>query len=230
MEGIEYITTKNGGVIKLPPGFRFHPTDEELVVQYLRRKVASLPLPATVIPEINLWKYNPWELHVGGGEGERYFFTTLEDVKHLRRNKSIRTTDSGFWKTKGKSKPIFASRGAKIVGMKRSFVFHQQEKKRSHKINASRTSWIMEEYRLPTEVDAVSFYMRMNAAMVTGLLPLQMKDWVVCKIFQKDSSKRMDKEKKVRDSNNYLVPSPSLSSCLTDLDEEREKEEEEISS
>jgi No apical meristem (NAM) protein len=63
MEGVEYITTKNGGVIKLPPGFRFHPTDEELVTQYLRKKVASLPLPAAVIPEINLWKYNPWDLH-----------------------------------------------------------------------------------------------------------------------------------------------------------------------
>lgn len=63
MEGVEYITTKNGGVIKLPPGFRFHPTDEELVTQYLRRKVASLPLPATVIPEINLRKYDPWDLH-----------------------------------------------------------------------------------------------------------------------------------------------------------------------
>jgi hypothetical protein len=53
-----------------------------------------------------------------------------------------------------------------------------------------------------------------------------MKDWVVCKIFQKDSSKRVDKEERVQESNNNLVPSLSLSSCLTDLDEEREKEEE----
>lgn len=58
-----------------------------------------------------------------------------------------------------------------------------------------------------------------------------MKDWVVCKIFQKDSSKREDKEERVQDSNNYSVPSLSLSSCLTDLDnKERENEEEEISS
>lgn len=54
-----------------------------------------------------------------------------------------------------------------------------------------------------------------------------MKDWVVCKIFQKDSSKRVDKEERVQGSNNCLVPSLSLSSCLTDLEEEREKEEEE---
>jgi hypothetical protein len=53
-----------------------------------------------------------------------------------------------------------------------------------------------------------------------------MKDWVVCKIFQKDSSKRVDKEERVQVSNKKSVPSSSLSSCLTDLDEEREKEEE----
>lgn len=49
-------------VIKLPPGFRFHPTDEELVVQYLRRKALSYPLPAAIIPEIDLLKFNPWDL------------------------------------------------------------------------------------------------------------------------------------------------------------------------
>jgi len=48
--------------IQLPPGFRFHPSDEELIVHYLRNKVASSPLPASFITEIDLYKYNPWEL------------------------------------------------------------------------------------------------------------------------------------------------------------------------
>lgn len=50
------------GVVRLPPGFRFHPTDEELVVQYLKRKVFCCPLPASIIPEIGLSKYDPWDL------------------------------------------------------------------------------------------------------------------------------------------------------------------------
>lgn len=45
-----------------PPGFRFHPSDEELIVHYLQKKVTSHPLPASVIAEIDLYKYNPWEL------------------------------------------------------------------------------------------------------------------------------------------------------------------------
>lgn len=46
----------------LPPGFRFHPTDEELVGYYLKRKVEGLEIELEVIPEINLYKFDPWEL------------------------------------------------------------------------------------------------------------------------------------------------------------------------
>lgn len=49
-------------VLRLPHGFRFHPTDEELVVQYLRRKVHSSPLPASIIPEVDVFKSDPWNL------------------------------------------------------------------------------------------------------------------------------------------------------------------------
>ena len=51
----------NGG-IKMPIGFRFHPTDEELVVHYLKRKASSLPLPASVIPEFDVFETDPWSL------------------------------------------------------------------------------------------------------------------------------------------------------------------------
>ncbi|MBA0838257.1 hypothetical protein Goarm_010330 [Gossypium armourianum] len=52
----------NSSEIQLPPGFRFHPSDEELIVHYLKNKVTSNPLPASIIAEIDLYKYNPWEL------------------------------------------------------------------------------------------------------------------------------------------------------------------------
>lgn len=44
------------------PGFRFHPTDEELVGFYLRRKVEKKPLRIELIKEINIYKYDPWDL------------------------------------------------------------------------------------------------------------------------------------------------------------------------
>ena len=59
MEKLNFV--KNG-VLRLPPGFRFHPTDEELVVQYLKRKAYSCPLPASIIPEVDVCKADPWDL------------------------------------------------------------------------------------------------------------------------------------------------------------------------
>ena len=44
------------------PGFRFHPTDEELVVHYLCRKVARQQLPVPIIAEVDLYKFDPWDL------------------------------------------------------------------------------------------------------------------------------------------------------------------------
>ena len=52
---------------QLPPGFRFRPTDEELVVQYLRRKAFGVPLPAAVISVVrDLYSLDPWDVVVPG--------------------------------------------------------------------------------------------------------------------------------------------------------------------
>lgn len=46
----------------LPPGFRFHPTDVELVEYFLKRKVDGLQIELEVIPVVDLYKFDPWEL------------------------------------------------------------------------------------------------------------------------------------------------------------------------
>lgn len=52
----------NGGqqaMMKLPIGFRFRPTDEELLLHYLARKALSLPLPAPVILDFDVFTSRP---------------------------------------------------------------------------------------------------------------------------------------------------------------------------
>lgn len=44
------------------PGFRFHPTDEELVGFYLRRKVEKKPISIEIIKQTDIYKYDPWDL------------------------------------------------------------------------------------------------------------------------------------------------------------------------
>lgn len=48
--------------LSLPPGFRFYPTDEELLVQYLRRKIAGHHFALQIIADIDLYKFHPWDL------------------------------------------------------------------------------------------------------------------------------------------------------------------------
>lgn len=44
------------------PGFRFHPTDEELVSFYLRGKVEKRGIRLGLIKQMDIYKHNPWEL------------------------------------------------------------------------------------------------------------------------------------------------------------------------
>lgn len=51
-----------GSATALAPGFRFHPTDEELVSYYLKRKVSNKPVRFNAIAEVDIYKQEPWEL------------------------------------------------------------------------------------------------------------------------------------------------------------------------
>ncbi|KAE8730299.1 putative glycerophosphodiester phosphodiesterase [Hibiscus syriacus] len=78
MEGQNFVVN---GVVKMPIGYRFRPTDEELEVHYLKRKALNLPLPASVIPEFDVMQTNiivniVW---VSGDVKEnKYFFNKSE--------------------------------------------------------------------------------------------------------------------------------------------------------
>lgn len=53
---------KRDDLMELPPGFRFHPTDEELITHYLCRKVIDSSFSAIAIGEVDMNKVEPWEL------------------------------------------------------------------------------------------------------------------------------------------------------------------------
>ena len=46
----------------LPPGFRFHPTDEELILHYLRNRAANAGCPVDIIADVDIYKFDPWDL------------------------------------------------------------------------------------------------------------------------------------------------------------------------
>ncbi|KAJ8461052.1 hypothetical protein OPV22_033978 [Ensete ventricosum] len=219
------------GVLRLPPGFRFHPTDEELVVQYLKRKVLCCPLPAAVIPEINLSKYDPWDLP-GEGDGERYFFS-LREATYPNGSRSNGATLSGYWKATGKDRPVVASGSNEVVGMKKVLVFHRGKPPRG-----SRTEWIMHEYRCLAACETRGFSFAQRKNFVHSCMRQTKEDWVVCRIFEKrakmleagNNTSRSYNDGRVRIGHVEFLDvqrsssSSSSSSCVTDLSSEEGEE------
>ncbi|KAJ8899899.1 hypothetical protein K2173_019602 [Erythroxylum novogranatense] len=166
--------TKVSSEFQLPPGFRFHPSDEELIVHYLKNKVTSRPLPASIIADIDLYKYNPWELPkkaLFGGE-EWYFFTP-RDRKYPNGARPNRTASAGYWKATGTDKPIFSSNGKLNIGVKKALVFYKGRPPKGVK-----TDWIMHEYRL-LELDTMLLNPKKKG-------PMRLDDWVLCRVRQKN--------------------------------------------
>ncbi|KAL3645969.1 hypothetical protein CASFOL_011149 [Castilleja foliolosa] len=110
----------------LPPGFHFHPTDEELVVHYLMKKVAAAPLPVDIIAEVDLYKFNPWEFPKNAvyGDGEWYFFT-LREKKYPNGGRPNRMTTSGYWKAIGCEKIVLSGDGTQRLGFKKTMAFYE---------------------------------------------------------------------------------------------------------
>ena len=44
------------------PGFKFSPTDVELISYYLKRKMDGLERSVEVIPETDIYNFEPWDL------------------------------------------------------------------------------------------------------------------------------------------------------------------------
>ncbi|KAL4352783.1 hypothetical protein GQ457_06G041970 [Hibiscus cannabinus] len=77
------------------PGFRFHPTDEELVGFYLKKKIHQKPLPIELIKQVDIYKYEPWYLPKLAASGEKeWYFYCPRDRKY--RNSVRGTKNTGI--------------------------------------------------------------------------------------------------------------------------------------
>ncbi|KAK4481706.1 hypothetical protein RD792_012615 [Penstemon davidsonii] len=102
-----------------PPGYHFNPTDDELVVDYLKKKMMNEPIPYNIIPEVNIYEYNPQQLSEKFPPVEEnvWYFFTPRDRKFQNCARVNRVAGTGNWKATAKDKPVRYN--GEIVGSKK---------------------------------------------------------------------------------------------------------------
>ncbi|XP_028553677.1 NAC domain-containing protein 92-like [Dendrobium catenatum] len=173
--------------MELSPGFRFHPTDEELITHYLSNKVLNTSFDAIAIAQVKLNKCEPCDLPSknlhSSSSSVSISASSIIYILILFRLNSERSKIGG-----GKEFYFFCELGLKystglrrnratdagywkstgkdkeirreniLLGMKKTLVFY---KGRAPK--GERTEWVMHEYRLEDSYDK----------------------WILCRVFEK---------------------------------------------
>ncbi|KAI8557359.1 hypothetical protein RHMOL_Rhmol04G0004800 [Rhododendron molle] len=206
------------------PGFRFHPTDEELVGFYLRRMIEKKPLRIQLINQVDIYKYDPWDLPMhmpseGGkaGDKECYFFCK-RGKKYKNSVRPNRVTGSGFWKATGIDRPIYSTdvhegEGRECIGLKKSLVYY-----RGKAGKGTKTDWMMHEYRLPDDHDHDHHKIINKSIHVKNIVDQEAEVWTLCRILERNASCKKynnipDWREEVSSKTNPVVDDESCKTC-----------------
>ncbi|TXG60397.1 hypothetical protein EZV62_014970 [Acer yangbiense] len=167
----------------LPPGFRFLPSDEELILHFLLRKASLLPCHPNIIPDLihpNYYLLDPWQLNGKAlcSGNHWYFFSQMMEN---------RVTENGYWKQLDveDEEAIFNGSGNKI-GFKKFLVFFIGQDPAA----AIQTNWVMQEYHLctsasftiSTSTTASNYKRKPNRKLDCS------NRWVLCRIYEREEN------------------------------------------
>ncbi|KAL9428143.1 hypothetical protein AB3S75_030185 [Citrus x aurantiifolia] len=169
-----------------PPGFRFYPTEEELVSFYLHNKLAGHRqdlnlLMDRIIPVINIYDYNPWDLPqfsqlLCHRDPEQWFFFIPRQESEARGGRPNRLTSAGYWKATGSPGLVYSSNN-RPVGEKRTMVFYG-----GRAPNGRKTEWKMNEYKA---IDAEA-----STSSSSATPPPVRHEFSLCRVYKKSKSLR----------------------------------------
>ncbi|KAG5386540.1 hypothetical protein IGI04_038010 [Brassica rapa subsp. trilocularis] len=178
------VYVKVNGQSQVPPGFRFHPTEEELLQYYLRKKISNIKIDLDVIRDVDLNKLEPWDIQemckIGTTPQNDWYFFSHKDKKYPTGTRTNRATTVGFWKATGRDKIIY-SNGDRI-GMRKTLVFYKGRAPHGQK-----SDWIMHEYRLDDNLLVSSSNLDDDVTLETCEVVGGDEGWVVCRVFMKKS-------------------------------------------
>ncbi|XP_056169333.1 NAC domain-containing protein 90-like [Syzygium oleosum] len=133
---------------KYPTGFRFYPTEEELISFYLHNQLHGLKQDKIhrVIPFLDIFNTEPWNLPQLAGElcredREQWFFFAPMQEREARGGQPSRSMATGYWKATVSPGYVYSSDN-KVIGVKKSMVFYVGKAPTGRK-----TQWKLNEYR-----------------------------------------------------------------------------------
>ncbi|TVU02101.1 hypothetical protein EJB05_52467, partial [Eragrostis curvula] len=187
---------------RMPPGFRFHPRDDELVLDYLLHKLSGhgrAPCGVAMV-DVDLNKCEPWDLP------GLYIKHLLRDRKYTVGDRTNRATRSGYWKATGKDRTVIAGKDeSAAVGTRKTLVFYRGRAPKGRK-----TEWVMHEFRLTAPASQLQI-------PVTHQYGLK-DDWVLCRVFYKSrtTTPRPPSEDKagMPSSEPHLPAAPSVAPLI----------------
>ncbi|KAK6164272.1 hypothetical protein DH2020_001136 [Rehmannia glutinosa] len=161
----------------IPPGYRFQPTDVELIDYYLKARLSYGVLPNgfnKLFLDVDLYKHNPQELigmheQLEEDQYSWYFFTPRER-KYGNGRRPQRSAGNGYWKAVGKDTPIIHN--GVVIGYKRVLDFLTGKYPKGE-----RTEWKMHEYLTKDQKDQLHNLPSTSA---------KLNDCVLCKIYKNE--------------------------------------------
>ncbi|GMY04870.1 NAC transcription factors 88, partial [Fagus crenata] len=157
---------------KFPMGFRFSPTDKELINHYLRLKIEGRDSEVDFIPEVDFYKYEPWHL-------PEFSATKLDIPQWLffcrhDGTSDYRPTNFGYWKATGKPS-YFSSRksgpnSTSLNAMKKTLVYYRGDR---HGGEDKGNHWVMHEFST-TDPHQVETYYALAIVLLGRVIQLLM--------------------------------------------------------
>ncbi|PIN03907.1 hypothetical protein CDL12_23561 [Handroanthus impetiginosus] len=163
-----------------PVGFRFYPTEEELVSFFLQNKLnGTRPDIDRVIPVLDIYDSNPSELpHLAGeycpADGEQWFFFIPRQEREARGGRPNRLTTEGYWKATGSPGDVYSSQN-RVIGRKRTMVFYVGRAPSGRK-----TMWKMNEYKAIASHDHAP-----SSSSSTFATPQLREEFSLCRIYKR---------------------------------------------
>ncbi|KAH9705291.1 NAC domain-containing protein [Citrus sinensis] len=152
-------------------GFRFYPTDEQIILLLTMKRRDPAGFSVRTIKEIDLYSFEPWELPCHSeiqSEEEVWYFFCEPCYKNAESKRVRRRTKEGYWKKTGRGSNIKRKYKTEVIGTKKILSFSRDDAA----AEKDKTEWVIHEIAVENSPDFE-------------------KDFVVCRLERKREKKTL---------------------------------------